>query len=199
MNVKIVKVKGVEIKPMTEKQVEELKNSLGKIKISPVYNEINSDLVKTALDEKEPMNVVQPEFEGEYKLKIKGNRISLIKDGLYVSSKCHKDDVFNFGKGISNCFTKLFEEINKPIKAGDVVKVIDNKYAYTEYKTWIYEYLQFKDVIKFQYSKMPKNGLYGEVIAVNQHLKLPSHVLIAIKTSDDKVYLLDAEGVKKVR
>lgn len=199
-NVKIVKVKKIETEPSSsfEKKVEVLGKTLSKAGYVVVDTCLGEEDMKK-IASKKVINTAQPEFEGEYKLKIKGNRISLIKDGLYVSSKCLEEDIFNFSKGISNCFTKLFEELNTPIKIGDIVKIIDNEHAYTEYKTWIGEYLQFKDIVKFQYSKMPKNGLCGEVIAIDSHLQIPERVLVAIKTNDNKVYLLDIEGVKKVR
>lgn len=195
--VKFTKIKGYEMKPMTEEQVQELKNATNAFEftISTIDNKINENLVENSLKEKPVTNKVHPKLEGEYKLKIKGDKICLIKNDLYVSVRCHEEDDYKIGKGVEQCFSKIFEEINKPIMIGDTVKIVDNEDAYTTYTDWLYTYLHFNDIKNFQYDKMPKNGVVGEVIAIHNHLQLTNHVLMAIRTKEDKVYLMDMKGV----
>lgn len=200
-NVKIAKVKKIEAEPSTS--FEKMAEALGKISSKAGYVVVDTWLGEEDMKKitsKKVINTVQPEFEGEYKLKIKGNRISLIKDGIYVSSKCHPEDKFDIGEGVNKCFERLGEKMeNSKIEIGDFVKVVNNEYSYTTYTDWLYKYLNFTEVRNFKYGNIPMNGTVGKVIAVNSHLKMSHCTLVAIKTIENKVYLIDIDAVKKVK
>lgn len=162
---------------------------------------------------KKPNNNAPKSIKGDYDLSIHGNKIVLVDnaDGTTVEAKCHPDDDFDIGAGIKEAFKKLNEkreeirkqkeEEEKKIKVGDWVEVVDWMYGYSKYAEWLYDKVEFNYVRLFNYGNLTSNGMRGEVIAIGPYKKdSPSNdtKLVAICNRDNKVYILDEKGLKKV-
>ncbi|MCI9585675.1 MAG: hypothetical protein HFH45_03465 [Bacilli bacterium] len=124
---------------------------------------------------------------------------AILKEGKKVVDKaeaiCHKDDEFDFAIGAELAFNRL---INKEIKVGDTVEVVDNGKSYTAYADW-FEENNCKDLEKyFVYHNRPKEGLYAEVLAIGGHKLFEEKTILAIQTAFKEVYLIELDGVKKV-
>ena len=158
---------------------------------------------------KKPNNSAPKSIKGDYDLSIHGNKIVLVDniEGTSVEAKCSPEDNFDIGEGIKEAFKKLNakrEEIRKEkeegkrIKVGDWVQVIDNGRSYTTYHEWLYDKVRFQHVKKYAYGDVPPNGLIGRVIVIGNHELDKSKKLIGLE-ADDCVYIINIEGVKKVR
>lgn len=153
-----------------------------------------------------PSNRSPKSIRGEYQLSIHGNFIKLknLETKTEVEARCHPEDNFDIACGIQEAFRKLNEQQQreeenqqKEIKVGDWVKIINIDKSYTTYTKWIYQYLKYNDVILYEYDIIPRNNILGTVIAKGEH-DIFGRMLLAIKTKDDKVYLVEDTGVEKV-
>lgn len=159
---------------------------------------------------KKPNNSAPKSIKGDYDLSIHGNKIVLVDniEGTSVEAKCSPEDNFDIGKGIKEAFKKLNakrEEIRKEkeeegrrIKVGDWVQVIDNGRSYPNYSKWLYDKVGFHHVKKYVYGDVPPNGLIGRVIVIGNHEINKSKKIIGLEAGDC-VYIINIEGVKKVR
>lgn len=157
---------------------------------------------------KKPRNSAPKFIKGDYDLSIHGNKIVLVDniEGTSVETKCSPEDNFDIGEGIKEAFKKLNakrEEIRKEkdekeIKIGDWVQVINNEQSYTTYPEWLYHKADYQCVKNYVYGYAPSNGLIGRVIAIGNHEKDKSQKMIGFEV-DDCVYIINIEGVKKVK
>lgn len=153
-----------------------------------------------------PNNNVPKNIKGDYDLSIHGNKIVLVdnKDGTTVEAKCHPDDNFDIGIGIEEAFKKLNEkrkadeEARKPIKVGDMVKVVDIGQSYTTYTDWCYKNLPFNFVKQYVYSATPYTGTVGKVVCIAPHLHAKNCKIVAIQDNKNRIYLIGESGLKKV-
>lgn len=149
-----------------------------------------------------PSNRSPKSIRGEYQLSIHGNFIKLknLETKTEVEARCHPDDNFDISFGIQEAFRKLNqverEKLTK-IKVGDFVKIVDNEATYTTFDTWIYKNLDFPNVVLYDFEVVPHTGTLGKVIAKNEHGLFDTQ-LLAIKTKENKVYLIEEDGVEKV-
>lgn len=151
-----------------------------------------------------------PKFiKGDYDLSIHGNKILLVDniEGISVEAKCSPEDNFDIGEGIKEAFKKMNakrEEIRKEkedqnkIKTGDWVQVINNGQSYTTYPEWLYNKVDYQHVKNYVYGDMPFNGLIGRVIVIGNHENDKSQKMIGLE-AEDGVYIINIEGVKKVK
>lgn len=172
--------------------------------------EINGEILNRLLTPKKPNNSAPKSIKGDYDLSIHGNKIVLVDniEGTAVEAKCSPEDNFDIGEGIKEAFKKLNakreeirkekEEEGKRIKVGDWVQVIDNGRSYTTYPGWLYDKVGFHHVKKYVYGDVPPNGLIGRVIVIGNHEINKSKKLIGLE-DDDCVYIINIEGVKKVK
>ena len=159
---------------------------------------------------KKPNNSAPKSIKGDYDLSIHGNKIVLVDniEGTSVEAKCSPEDNFDIGEGIKEAFKKMNakreeirkeeEEEKKRIKVGDWVQVINNGRSYTTYPGWLYDRVGFQHVKKYVYGDVPPNGLIGRVIVTGNHETNKSKKLIGLE-ADDCVYIINIEGVKKVK
>ena len=159
---------------------------------------------------KKPNNSAPKSIKGDYDLSIHGNKIVLVDniEGTSVEAKCSPEDNFDIGEGIKEAFKKLNakreeirkekEEEEKRIKVGDWVQVIDNGRSYTTYHKWLYDKVGFQHVKKYAYGDVPPNGLIGRVIVIGNQELDKSKKIIGLE-ADDCVYIINIEGVKKVK
>lgn len=167
-----------------------------------------NEAINRLLTPKKPNNSAPKSIKGDYDLSIHGNKIVLVDniEGTSVETKCSPEDNFDIGEGIKEAFKKLNakrEEIRKEkdekeIKIGDYVQVINNGQSYTTYPEWLYNKVDYQYVKNYDYGYMPSNGLIGRVIAIGNHEKDKSRKMIGLKV-DDCVYIINIEGVKKVK
>lgn len=155
-------------------------------------------------------NSAPKSIKGDYDLSIHGNKIVLVDniEGTSVEAKCSPEDNFDIGEGIKEAFKKLNakreeirkekEEEEKRIKVGDWVRVINNGRSYINYPKWLYNKVGFQHVKKYAYGDVPPNNLIGRVIAIGNHEIDKSKKIIGLE-ADDCVYIINIEGVKKVR
>ena len=154
---------------------------------------------------KRPNHNVPKYIKGDYDLSIHGNSILLVdkSDGTTVEARCHPDDNFDIGVGIQEAFNKLNDKRKKAqiIKIGDTVEIVSPLDAFTGYAEWCYNHLKFEDVKCYAYNVTPKKFERGVVIAIAPHdlLEAKSYGnIVAIKTKDNRVYLLRETALKKV-
>lgn len=149
-----------------------------------------------------PSNRSPKSIRGEYQLSIHGNFIKLknLETKTEVEARCHPEDNFDIACGIQESFRKLNqaeqEKLTK-IKVGDFVKIVDNGVTYTTFDTWIYKNLDFPNVVLYDFEVVPSTGTIGRVIAKNEHGLIDTQ-LLAIKTKENKVYLIEEDAVEKV-
>lgn len=167
-------------------------------------------VINRLLAPKKPNNSAPKSIKGDYDLSIHGNKIVLVDniEGTAVEAKCSPEDNFDIGEGIKEAFKKLNakreeirkveEEEGKRIKVGDWVQVIDNGRSYTTYSGWLYDKVGFQHVKKYVYGDVPPNGLIGRVIVIGNHETNKSKKLIGLE-DEDCVYIINIEGVKKVK
>lgn len=128
-----------------------------------------------------PDNNVPKSIKGDYGLSIHGNKIVLVDnvDGTTVEAKCHPDDDFDIGIGITEVFKKLNvkreeirkakEDEEKKIKVGDWVEVINpggGSYPgradfFNQHKTR--EYAPY-----YRFGVVPKKGSIGKVVYIEE-------------------------------
>lgn len=169
-----------------------------------------NEAINRLLTPKKPNNSAPKSIKGDYDLSIHGNKIVLVDniEGTSVEAKCSPEDNFDIGEGIKEAFKKLNakreeirkekEEEEKRIKVGDWVQVINNGRSYTTYPGWLYDKVGFQHVKKYVYGDVPPNGFIGRVIVTGNHETNKSKKLIGLE-ADDCVYIINIEGVKKVK
>ena len=80
-------------------------------------------------------NLAPKNIEGTYTLTIEGKTISITdSSGHTKTANCAPDDTFNLGEGVNLAMNRLRD---KPIRVGDIVKVIRPGQCYTTYVSWI--------------------------------------------------------------
>lgn len=163
---------------------------------------VNNNLVYDSENKTKVSHKAPKEIKGDYDLSIHGNKIVLVdnNDGTTVEAKCHPEDVFDIGVGIREAFNKLNDrrEATKPIQPGDWVEVINNGKSYTTYTDWLYKYLSFSQVCRFDYDRTPVSKTRGQVLCVAPHLSADDKTLAAIETVDKTIYLLSVDGLRRV-
>lgn len=170
---------------------------------------INGDTAFISSVFKKPNNKAPKTIKGDYDLSIHGNKIVLVDnvDGTTVETKCHPDDNFDVWDGIKEAFKKLNvkreedrkqkEEEDKKIKVGDWVEVTNCLKGYSQYASWLYNKVDFNCVRMFNYGNPSYNGLKGKVIAIGKHGKDDKN-LVGFRATDNKVYIVEDIGLKKV-
>lgn len=167
-----------------------------------------------------PDNNAPKSIKGDYDLSIHGNKIVLVDnvDGTTVEAKCHPDDDFDIGIGITEAFKKLNvkreeirkqkEEEEKKIKVGDCVEVVDCGESYC---TKV-DFFENEDTAKyapyFRYGVVPQNGMFAKVVFVDKNRDL--FLIEARKESyygpeeykelncHYSTYLMNSHGLRKV-
>lgn len=172
--------------------------------------EINGKILNEIIRAKKPNNNAPKTIKGDYDLSIHGNKIVLVdrNEGTTVEAKCHPDDNFDIGAGIKEAFKKLNEkrkeirkqkeEEERKIKVGDWVEVTNWMKGYIAYASWLYNKVEFCYVRMFDYKNSCRNGLKGQVIAVGKHGENDRRNLVGFCTTDNKVYIVEDIGLKKV-
>lgn len=158
-----------------------------------------------------PNNNAPKSIKGDYDLSIHGNKIVLVdkNDGTTVEAKCHPEDGFDIGIGITESFKKLNEkreeiqkqkeEEEKKIKVGDWVEVIDYEISYPIYSTFFFEN-NLEDLGRnFRYGCYLNNGdklqvahIEGDKFVLKRKEKIGGYGF------QDCVYLMNIHGLKKV-
>lgn len=149
-----------------------------------------------------PNNKAPKTIKGDYDLSIHGNKIVLVdrNEGTTVEAKCSPQDNFDVGEGVKEAFKKMNEkreEEGKKIKVGDWVEVTNWLKGYDAYASWLYNKVEFYYVRMFDYENPGRNGLKGQVIAVGKHGENDRN-LVGFCTTDNKVYIVEDIGLKKV-
>lgn len=171
---------------------------------------VNGELVYDSTKVPKTRNNNAPKsIKGDYDLSIHGNKIVLVDnaDGTTVEAKCHPDDDFDVGVGISEAFKKLNEkreefrkqkeEEDKKIKVGDWVEVVNSMKSYTTYPEWLYGKVGFETLKNYAYGYRAPNGRIGQVIVIDTHENDKTKKMMGIETNG-KIYIIGVEGVKKV-
>ena len=113
------------------------------------------------------------------------------KDGNAIFSEEYS--IENLGK---------YTEIKKPIKLGDIVKIVDDGAIYQYYDTWFIEYkIQYDYALHYSYggelNNADLNARY-KVIAIHKHLSLNENLYLIQRTDEEIVYLIGKKGIKNV-
>lgn len=163
-----------------------------------------------------PHHGVPKSIKGDYDLSIHGNKIVLVdnKDGTTVETKCHPDDNFDIGVGITKAFERMnqqreeakkaeeakkrAEEAKKKIEVGDKVRIVEPGLAYTAYLNWCYKNLSFQDVKRFNYEKVPYQNTIGKVLTIAPHDTCPDVLIAAVEDKYNGIYLVNIRGLEKV-
>ena len=133
-----------------------------------VYDKCNDDVRVNKLSLKE-RNKAPEEIEGDYDLSIRNNKIVLVdnKDGTTVEAKCHPDDGFDVGLGVSVAFDKMNDEREKNAKidVGSYVEITDagDSYATLDYD-WFKQYRAMDYAVNYRYGVCPTNGQKGTIV-----------------------------------
>lgn len=144
-----------------------------------------------------PNNKAPKEMEGSYVVTIKGNKITLTDKDFNVGiAKCRPGDEFDLGIGIKEALKKI-EEAKKVINVGNKVEVVNPGKSYIRYTDWLKKNLKFEDAVRYDYGCCPNEGTNGIVIAIAKHTK-EDNILVAFKTDNHKVYLVEDKGLRKV-
>ena len=157
---------------------------------------------------KKPNNNAPKSIKGDYDLSIHGNKIVLVDnvDGVTIETKCHPEDNFDIGIGMTEAFNKLNakkEEIKKrklldqKIKVGDTIKVIDAGYGYTQYYQWL-PYDSFELIKKFDFGRRLTEGMIGTVKYIGKHPN-DNATLIYFEDKKGLCHTIDIKGVEKIK
>lgn len=136
---------------------------------------------------------------------IQGNPI--LKMGV---AKCNPEDKFDLETGAKLALERLFEKeeskkegladiTNGQLVSGDIVKVVNTGKSYSTYYSWFEENNQLKIAARYVYGHSIANGEIVKILAIGKHRWDISKTICAVENSHtDAVYLIDAEGLKKV-
>ena len=173
--------------------------------------EINGKILNEVIFPWKPDNNAPKSIKGDYDVSIHGNKIVLVdkKDGTTVEAKCHPDDNFDIGEGIKEAFKKMNvkreeirktkEEEEKRIRVGDWVEVVIPGESYPNYFRWLFGRVSFDDIRNFEYTNVPDKGTIGQVIAIDAHTPDSPYTLAAIRTRKNGVYIVNIDGLRKVK
>lgn len=94
-----------------------------------------------------------------------------------------------------------YTEIKKPIKIGDIIKIVDDGAIYQYYDTWFTEYkIPYDYALHYSYggelNDADLNVLY-KVIAIHKHLSLNKNLYLIQRTDEEIVYLIGEKGIEK--
>lgn len=167
------------------------------------------DKIEQEVNKMEKKNIAPKEIQGQYKLNIKDNKITLTDDkGDEYISRCHPDDKFKVGLGVEEAFTKkiLKEKEEEKIKVGDIVRVTDSCESYSLYTEWLIKnlkdmpnYLEY--LISFDFDNEPDEDEEYEVVCIAPDMYNKKDLLYFIKTKDCfyRCYLMSKDGIEKVK
>lgn len=146
-------------------------NINGKDFMSSTWAEIFDEIEKMFSPErsKKPNNNVSKNMKGNYDLSIHGNKITLTdKDSkITVESRCHPDDEFNIGIGMTEAFEKMDAKKKDGIKLGDWVTIPrPDCSAYTTNVKFFYENDLTKEAPYFRYGVIPSSKKIYQVIYI---------------------------------
>lgn len=97
---------------------------------------------------------------------------------------------------------KKYTEIEKPLKVGDTVKIVDDGALYQYYDTWFIKYnIPYDYALHYSYGGITNeadlNSWY-KIIAIHKHLEFRNENLYLIQRTDEEtVYLIGERGIKK--
>lgn len=94
---------------------------------------------------------------------------------------------------------KIKEKQKKEIKAGDLVRVVDNGLACATSAEWIFQNIEDVRKCRYAFGCVPSNGLVGKVVAMH-YAELPDETLCYIESIlTGECYLIGINGLEKFK
>lgn len=157
------------------------------------YAEIGQTKYQTQSSKVKGKHKAPKTVKGDYDLSIHGNTIVLVDntDGTTVEAKCHPDDEFDIGVGVSEAFRKINEKRQSVISVGDEVEIIDTESVYTSLESFFFsEQIPFSYAVRYAYSVKPKETTKGKVVYIKNNIVLIDTGVVC--------YLVNIKGLRKV-
>lgn len=154
--------------------------------------------------------------EGEYTIRVKGNSVQvskICKDVIHgvicykqksAHSRCDPQNEFDLVEGVTIAMKRLKQYITPRIVEGDMVKIKNDDYIYSNYDAWVTEQL-FNGLepgyaIRFRYNDYePDLQCKYKVIKIAPHLDGPDYNLVLIEsdTPTKRCYVISLRGLEK--
>lgn len=184
----------------------------GKDFMSSTWDEIFAEMQKMfcTKNDKKPNNNVSKNMKGDYDLSIHGNKITLTdKDSkVTVESRCHPDDEFDIGIGMTEAFEKMVAKKKEGIKLGDWVTIpYPDRSVYTTNVQFFHDNGLTKEAPYFRYGVIPSAKKIYQVVHIKgskalvregngQHFGMDKYNNLACCNG---VYIVAIDGLEKVK